>query len=97
MIEWVFLAVVWLGVLVIPLKVWRMSTRSLFPPDPIVLLALIFAVVMGAFCTSTVLKRRRQLLPRIRKEAGQCPACGYDLRESPERCPECGAGKSSAG
>jgi|SRR5687768_16238142 hypothetical protein len=42
-------------------------------------LAIPTAQVIGAF------NRRR------RRHRGRCPRCGYDLRATPDRCPECGA------
>jgi hypothetical protein len=36
----------------------------------------------------------KRLLRSRRRARGLCPTCGYDLRESQERCPECGGAQA---
>jgi hypothetical protein len=47
------------------------------------------AVAGVAFGLKAVGARRRWAEAK-KAAAGLCPRCGYDLRASPERCPECG-------
>ena len=52
-------------------------------------------VLFGAlFASSRPLRSRRR---RKRKKLGLCLKCGYDLRASKERCPECGEEFGSTG
>ena len=50
----------------------------------LVLIVFVLALVVGA--AAAVRGGRRQ--QRIMR--GCCPECGYDLRSTPHRCPECG-------
>jgi hypothetical protein len=59
----------------------RPSIRILMLPHWF--LALLFAI-LPAFYLRAILRSRR------RHRLGLCPRCGYDLRATPERCPECG-------
>jgi predicted RNA-binding Zn-ribbon protein involved in translation (DUF1610 family) len=48
-------------------------------------------LVAGAFSAFPAARVWRSRQSRRLGSAGLCPSCGYDLRASPARCPECGA------
>ena len=49
------------------------------------------AYLLGVTAAYPAWRLARFIRERRRNRVGCCPTCGYDLRASPERCPECGA------
>jgi hypothetical protein len=62
-------------------KRWTARVRRLTIPHWS--LAVVFAI-LPAFQFRAILRSQH------RHRQGLCPRCGYDLRATPERCPECG-------
>jgi hypothetical protein len=56
---------------------------------------LLAACVLPVLRLTALFGRVRRV--RTRRRLGLCPSCGYDLRATPERCPECGATTARGG
>jgi len=70
-----------------PTPAVRAVTYCTFSIPMAVPMLLLFLIPASAVFAA----RRRRLRRKDRLARGLCPSCGYDLRASPQQCPECGA------
>jgi hypothetical protein len=76
----------YVGALTGTLNGWSFSVPSWLPTA--------LSAMVPAMWVRSVLRRRRAAAS---ERTGKCLNCGYDLRATPNRCPECGTPSTSSG
>jgi hypothetical protein len=78
------------GLLAWPFGLACVSIARMFPrPWETVCKVAGYAIIVGALALMLVGRRVTRRIER-RLIQGACPQCGYDLRATLDRCPECG-------
>ena len=85
----------WLGFSITQIHASAGPILVVFIPDWFT--ASVWVLATAVLPARWFIRARRRALRRRRAAAGQCPACGYDVRATPLCCPECGATASQSG
>ena len=88
----------WFGVQYLPDRKGRFAERGRKPWSGSITYRAIMLPHWLAIAATAVLPAlwTKKTLRRWRVREGACAACGYDLRATPDRCPECGAAPPAA-
>src|SRR4051812_42012733 len=80
------------GIYYCPTELWK-NTMSRLPVDSrneIRLISIFGICFCGLIYVGNLAVFNKKIIRKLRIARGHCPRCNYDLRATPEKCPECG-------